>query len=218
MNTLNSIKDIQHCYYINLEHRTDRKEHVENQLNYFSLNPKRFNAIKLKNGAIGCSLSHIKLLEYAKENNFEHILIVEDDILFLNPDLFLQQFNKFLSNNNNFDVLLLAGNNMPPFKYIDDTCIKVTRCQTTTAYLVKNHYYDTLINNFREGLHKLIIQPSLHNFYAIDKYWFHLQEKDNWFLIIPLSITQKPSYSDIEKRFTNYNNALLHIDKSKWFT
>ena len=55
----------------------------------------------------------------------------------------MNQFNKFLETHeleSSFDVALIAGNNMPPFTEIDDTCVKVTRCQTTTGYLVKNHY------------------------------------------------------------------------------
>ena len=31
--TINCLDDIKNAFYINLEHRTDRKEHVENELN-----------------------------------------------------------------------------------------------------------------------------------------------------------------------------------------
>ena len=31
MSNINCFDDIKHAYYINLEHRTDRKEHVTNQ-------------------------------------------------------------------------------------------------------------------------------------------------------------------------------------------
>lgn len=214
---INCINDIKHVYYINLKERIDRKKHVEEQLKNLGFNPNRFNATKLPNGALGCSLSHLKLLKYAKENNLDHILIVEDDILFLNKDLFIEQFNKFLSKNKKFDVVLLAGNNMPPFLQFNDYCIKVTRCQTTTGYLVCNHYYDTLINNFAEGINRLIHDPNSHVLYAIDKYWFKLQEKNNWYLITPLTVTQKADYSDIEKRYTNYSNVMLDLDKSSYF-
>ncbi len=78
---MNSISDIKHAYYINLDSRTDRKEHVEEQMNIIGINAERFKAIRLPNGAIGCSMSHLKLLETAKANNFPHILIVEDDAI-----------------------------------------------------------------------------------------------------------------------------------------
>ena len=92
-NMLKNISDIQNVLYINLESRSDRKEHVENQLAIIGLqNFNRFNAIKLENGALGCSMSHLKCLQTAKTNNWDHVLICEDDIQFLDPTLFISQF------------------------------------------------------------------------------------------------------------------------------
>jgi len=64
---MNNINDIKHAFYINLDTRPDRKEHVETQLNMIGIKADRFKAIKLNNGAIGCSMSHLKLLENAKK-------------------------------------------------------------------------------------------------------------------------------------------------------
>ncbi len=210
---MNSISDIKHAFYINLTSRPDRKQHVESQLKTIGINAERFNAIKLPNGALGCSMSHLKCLEIAKKEDFPHLLIVEDDIKFLNPELFKNQLSKFLSTHKSWDVILLGGNNVPPYEAIDDTCIKVSSCQTTTGYLVNAHYFNTLIDNLRTGIKKLIEDPSKPVLYAIDKYWFHLQRKDNWYLIIPLTVTQREDYSDIEKRPTNYTHVMLDLDK-----
>jgi glycosyl transferase family 25 len=212
---MKSICDIKHAFYINLDSRPDRKLHVERQLNMININAERFNAIKLENGALGCSFSHLKCLEIAKKNNWDHILIVEDDISFLNPELFKKQLSKFLVNHRNFDIVLIAGNNISNYNEIDDTCVKVIKCQTTTGYLVKSHYYDILIKNYKEGIQKLIKEPHNHRLYAIDKYWFNLQEKDNWYLITPLTVTQREDYSDIEKKLTNYTKVMTDLDK-KW--
>jgi glycosyl transferase family 25 len=212
------LEDIKYAFYINLLHRTDRKIHVENQLNSMNIKADRFNAIKMNNGAIGCSMSHLKLLTHAKNNNFSHILILEDDITFLNPELFKTNFNNFIkTHSNDWDVILFAGNNIPPYDVIDETCIKVKKCQTTTGYLVNGHYIETLINNFKDGLKQLIQYPHLHTLYAIDKYWFQLQDNDRWFLIIPPTVIQKEDYSDIEKKETNYKNIMLDIDKPYLF-
>ena len=159
-------------------------------------------------------MSHLKCLEIAKQNNWEHVLIVEDDIQFLNPSVFVEQFNKVL--NKSFDVVIIAGNNAPPYTRIDDCCVQVTRCQTTTGYLVKNHYFDTLINNIKEGIIKLMREPTKHVFYAIDKYWFKLQEIDKWYLIVPLTVTQREDYSDIEKKSTNYTALMTDLDKKSF--
>ncbi len=210
---MNSISDIKHGFYINLETRPDRKQHVEAQLTNIGISAERFNAIRLQNGALGCSMSHLKCIEIAKEKGWPHLLVVEDDILFLQPEVFKNQLNKFLSTNKSWDVILIAGNNIPPYTKIDDTCVKVARCQTTTGYIVNGHYFDTLINNYRDGISKLLASPKDHFYFAIDKYWFHLQQRDNWFLIIPLTVTQREDYSDIEKAYTNYTSAMIDLDK-----
>ena len=166
---ISNISDINHSFYINLESRPDRKNHVEKQLNTIGIISNRFNAIRLPNGALGCSMSHLKCIEIAKENDWEHVLIVEDDIKFLNPELFITQLNKFFNLHSDWDVVLIAGNNLPPHEIIDDTCVKVSRCQTTTGYIVKKQYYNTLIDNIRNGITNLIKDPIQHFLYAIDK-------------------------------------------------
>ena len=213
---MKNISDIKHAFYINLASRPDRKQHVEEQLKIMGIEAERFNAIKLANGALGCSLSHLKCLETAKENNWSHLLVVEDDIKFLDPELFKNQLNKFFVNHNNWDVVIVGGNNVPPYQKIDDTCVKVSSGQTTTGYLVNGHYFDTLIENFRTGIKKLIENPQSPVLYAIDKYWFNIQKIHNWFLIIPLTVTQREDYSDIEKKATNYVNVMTDLDK-EWF-
>ena len=201
--------------YINLLNRTDRKEHVINELKKLGINDnvERFNAIKLENGALGCSMSHLKCLELAKQKNYEYIFICEDDITFLNPELFLEQLGRFLSTSRSWDVILVAGNNMIPYTPIDNTCIKVSNCQTTTGYIVKREYYDKIIGNFKEGIQKQIKEPNVAE-YKIDKYWFKLQRDDNWFLITPLSVIQREDYSDIEKKVTDFSNYMLNYNKA----
>lgn len=214
---MNTIADIKHAFFINLDSRPDRKQHVEGQLSALGIPAERFKAIKLKNGAIGCSMSHIKVLEMAKANNLPHVLIVEDDILFTKPDVFIEQLNLFLSGHKDFDVLLFAGNNMPPYTVVDDSCVRVSKCQTTTGYLVQRHYYDTLIANYKTGVELLMKEPQKHFLYAIDKYWFHLQALHKWYLITPLTVVQREDYSDIEKRPTNYIRPMLDLDKQAPF-
>ena len=218
MSIIDNINDITNIFYINLEKRTDRKEHVEKELEKIGLKASRFNAIKMENGAIGCSMSHLKILQDAYNNKLDHILIVEDDITFLNPELFKTQLNKFFElHKNKWDVVLLAGNNMPPYEKIDDTCIKVSRCQTTTGYLVNGHYIKVLITNIKMGLTHLINKPNEHSTFAIDKFWFILQNTCNWYLIIPLTVVQREDYSDIEKRVTNYKENMQDLDKAELF-
>jgi hypothetical protein len=211
---MNTIRNV---LYINLESRKDRRAHVEAQL--ASLMPQlvieRFNAIKHLNGAIGCSMSHMRCIQIAKERGWDHVLVCEDDVLFTNVSLFLTQLSKFMATVPDWDVVLLAGNNIPPYQIVNDACIQISSCQTTTAYIVRSHYYDTLIDNYRAGIHLLMRNPTQKINYAIDRYWFKLQRRDRWFLITPLSVVQREDYSDIEQRVTNYGHLMLDLDKEQ---
>jgi glycosyl transferase family 25 len=200
--------------YINLEKRLDRKNSVINEFKKIGVeNPIRFKAIEIENGALGCSMSHLKCVENAKKNGFEYLLLCEDDIQFLNPELFLTQLNQFFTSKIDWDVVIISGNNMIPYITVNDFCIKVLNCQTTTGYIVKKTYYDKLIENYKEGIKKLINEPT-NNDFKIDKYWFKLQRSDNWYLIIPLTIIQKEDYSDIEKKVTNFSKYMLDYNKA----
>uniref|UniRef100_A0A6C0F9W6 Glycosyl transferase family 25 domain-containing protein n=1 Tax=viral metagenome TaxID=1070528 RepID=A0A6C0F9W6_9ZZZZ len=209
---------LQNTFYINLEHRTDRLEHVQNELKKIGINGERFNAIKTKSGAVGCTLSHIKCLELAKERNYEEVFICEDDITFTNPKLFLENLQKFCDNDDiMWDVLIIGGNNVPPYKQYYDYCARVFNCQTTTGYIVKQDFYDIIIKNFKEGLFNLMKNPENKREYAIDIYWKKLQMENFWYMITPPTVTQYTNYSDIEGRETHYDNLLLDMNKAWMF-
>ena len=113
---INNIADIKNIVYINLDERPDRKLDIEEQLKTVGFkNFKRFKAIKTTNGAIGCTMSHLKCLENARDKKLTYLLIFEDDTLFLDPPHFKEQFNKFLLKHKAWDVVLLAGNNLIPY-------------------------------------------------------------------------------------------------------
>lgn len=222
--TPNANAIIRHALYINLEARTDRRAHVEAQL--FALKncrngmpnlvAERFNAIKhATSGAIGCSMSHLRCIQLAKQRGWDHVLVCEDDVLFTNVPLFLTQLSKCMATVPRWDVVLLAGNNIPPYRVVNDACVQVGSCQTTTAYIVRAHYYDALIANYRAGINLLMRNPTNKMEYAIDRYWFELQRQGRWFLITPLSVVQREDYSDIEQRVTNYGQLMLDLDKEQ---
>jgi hypothetical protein len=205
----------EHTLFINLEHRKDRLQHATKEFNKMSILAKRFNAVRTKVGAVGCTMSHIKCLEIAKQKDYPHVFICEDDITFLNPDVLKNSIAQFHNANLEWDVLLIGGNNVPPYDKIGDFCIKVSNCQTTTGYIVKKHYYDVLISNFRESVFQLMKDPTMHGMYALDMYWKQLQRNDKWYMLTPFTVVQCDSYSDIEERHVDYRQLMLDMDK-KW--
>lgn len=206
---------LDHTIYINIDYRTDRKEHVEKELAKIGVEGERLNATKMKNGAVGCSMSHIRCLERAKSENWPYVFICEDDITFMNPELFLSKLDAFEKSGIEWDVIIVAGNTAPPFGPSTDFCIRTFNVQSTTGYIVCRHYYDILIANFREGVQNLMKDPNNKREYAIDMYWKKLQQTGKWYTIIPLSVYQYETYSDVENRNVDYKGLMLDLEKKE---
>jgi hypothetical protein len=205
-----------HTFFINLENRVDRLVQVRAELIGWGINnPERFNAVSMPNGAVGCSLSHIKCLELAKERNYAQVFICEDDIHCVDVPKLREQIASFNDAEDTWDVLLIGGNNAPPYRVINEGLMQVYNCQTAVGYIVKRHYYSKLIANFRDGVKQLMRTPENHREYAVDMYWKRLQKEDRWLMMLPLTVTQRPSYSNIEKRDVDYTRAMLDHEK-KW--
>jgi glycosyl transferase family 25 len=189
---------IEKVVYINLERRKDRLEQIQQELSIFPPEKvQRFNAISHEKGAIGCSMSHIAVLEMAISQNWKNVLIVEDDMQWSN---FSEVILRSLLSQP-YDVIGLGGT----FVRYNKHTYKASFFSTTTAYVISNHYYSVLLQNFKEGCQKLIesYEPPK---YALDRYWQQIQSRDDWYIIMPPICIQRPSYSDIENTNVNYNS------------
>lgn len=177
--------------YINLAKRTDRRIHMEEFTKPFGNKVIRFEAIEDKVGLIGCCKSHLEVFRLAKENNWKNILILEDDAEWNRIETGYKTLERLVSVP--YDVIMLGGT----FVNHDPVTLKLYGCKTASAYIVNNHYYDVLINNFQESLELLITNDWNDGMYAHDSYWNIIQSRDNWFIVHPCLVYQKPGYSDI---------------------
>ena len=89
-------------YVINLDHRTDRLEEVNSLLKKYNISFKRQSGVFLKEkypdvlnnttntsslGHLGCVLSHVNCCIDALNNNYDRILVLEDDINFIHEHI-----------------------------------------------------------------------------------------------------------------------------------
>lgn len=191
--------------YINLDHRTDRKTHILNQLSRMQFSESIIHRIPAiynsECGHIGCGQSHIKALQYALIQGWDEVLILEDDFKFL---VSREVMDAYLAEAVvPWDVFLLAKGNgtyEEPVGHIQ----KVKRCTTTSGYIVRRHYIEVLLENFTQSLNKmrqqLIIHQErkpdtkfIHGVFAIDQSWSSLQKKDKFYITEPVIGTQNKS-------------------------
>jgi hypothetical protein len=195
-------------FYINLENRKERDLITRQELKKLGIKkPNRFNAITHEIPLVGCALSHIACLENAKELGWSYVIMFEDDIKIEGKKSLIKKFNKYI--NYDFDVLYLGcWNYLPPEKVSDDLA-KVVRAVCNHAYIVKEHYYDTLLQNLKEGVEWKLKEDIREN--NIDEYHYKLQEKDNWYCITPIHITQRDGWSDNFKEVRNFSERIKFI-------
>ena len=197
-------------FYINLEHRKERDLITRQELKKLGIKkPNRFNAITHEIPLVGCALSHIACLEKAKELGWDYVIMFEDDIKIEGKNSLLSKFNKYIKMD--FDVLYLGCWNYLPPEKINNDLAKVVRAVCNHAYIVKEHYYDTFLQNLKEGIEWKLKEDIRDN--NIDEYHYKLQEKDNWYCITPIHITQRDGWSDNFNEVRNYSERIKNIPR-----
>lgn len=208
------MKQIDHVFYVNLEKRKDRKEHIEkNVLPFIGFEKEkisRFPAVDMtsektrsRRGA-GCSLSHLKCWKIAEEKGFDFIMMVEDDFeLTVNKEEFTKTIDRLFEQIPDFVVCNLGYNNTLPLVPIEDTSFfKCASIQTTSCYIAKVDFLKQISSTIKEATGRLLNNESYHN-NAIDQVWKRFQTNDGWVVSKRLG-RQKGSYSDIERTNMDY--------------
>jgi GR25 family glycosyltransferase involved in LPS biosynthesis len=170
--------------------------------------------LKHDKGYVGCTLSHIECLKIAIERKYDNILIVEDDIVFKDPELFNNISEKIFDEF--FDVFLL-GVNIRKYEQYNSDFIRVIKGLTTTGYIVKKHYFTKLLENYEEGLKKLLNTNRI-ELYSVDTFTSLLQSNDKWLTFEKLNVSQLPSYSDIVKLNVDYDYWMLNKIKKEYYS
>lgn len=212
MKTLNNYFDKIYC--INLDRRTDRWKECVLEFNKHQLDVERFSAIDGKNdpeiikkvdksynlvyGDVGCARSHRLIIDKSNKNNFESILILEDDVEFhenLN-DLFFDMINQVPDD---WDILFLGSNyslnnhwQKEPVEKITDNVYKLVFGYAIHAYALRKKCYDKVIECFLPENDKG------------DVLFSYAQKQLNTYVLRPHLAWQRPSYSDILEKNVNY--------------
>jgi len=192
-------------HVINLDKRWDRLNKLIN--NYPYLNIKRFRAVKRSHGLVGCALSHIRLVKYAKQNNLPYIIVTEDDILINDKKYFIKKLTKILSylkrNKESWD---LFNGGISNFDKFDTSLIKtINTIPNIIEYkygnclhfvIYNNSSYDPIIN-----LEKYYLNKNLRNKTPIDVIINRIIKR-KW-TTTPYLCYQRSGFSNIGRKMNN---------------
>jgi GR25 family glycosyltransferase involved in LPS biosynthesis len=228
MVTWNDIKIADKGFLINLKDREDR---LVQSLDEFEKNNikgvERFDAIKITEDSDlgwvirGCTHSHMDILKMQVENNWDKVVIFEDDF-FLDV---CDNRNRTLNNEMisgiypaDFDLLFLGACLLEPAELISENLIKPNKFVQATAYLTTLKFAEYVTTNFNYLDEDLVVYGE-----QLDSYFSVLAVKDHWlmdnrtkgvreirehdlkiYFHYPLLFNQRPSYSNILNRDTDY--------------
>lgn len=111
--------------------------------------PKVPEGVPLRQGSLGCLLSHKKALEYALENNYSSVIIFEDDAQLI-PTFNDELKRAMLELPQNWDLLWLAGNDDTPSYPYSKNLKRLNGSWGTYAYVINRNVYEYFIELFSE--------------------------------------------------------------------
>jgi GR25 family glycosyltransferase involved in LPS biosynthesis len=217
-------------FYLNLEHREDRNVEIKHEIKNLPISVSRINAhvpedsvveqlinesnnifteidIKVAKSRFGCSMSHLEAIKRAKDNNWDSVLVLEDDCKFIDNRLLpiLDRAAAELSYLPKWDMLFLGANAISPIIQCSPHLGILTGAFCAHAYIVSNRFYDTILNF------------DWKKYFAIDQHYLALQRQlsHNIYTVLPLVANQRPSHSSITQQYENYQDVLIN-SYTKW--
>ena len=149
---INNVKIADIGFYINLDRREDRKVKLETQLKDFNITGvERHSAFsEYESNTLNCKRSHLQLMEKLLETDFETLLILEDDCLFL--DVLKEKSDEIFNdiNNTEWDVFWLGCRNRRDPSKDKNNCFQVSSVSYAQSYLIKRDFCKFIIDNFSE--------------------------------------------------------------------
>ena len=192
-------------FCINLDSRLDRWQFATEEFKKYSLDVERIPGIdgskmnlefppEIKEGAVGCALSQLFTIKYAKQLGLNKFLLLEDDIQFdknIN-ELFSQYISEVPSN---WDMLYLGGQHFHGMN-LEQVSEHVYKCEYTLcahSVAINSTVFDMFIDKLID-----ITKPC-------DVHYAESHKEIDAYVFLPHLSWQRNMYSDIENRYVNYN-------------
>jgi len=194
-------------FCINLERRSDRWEECVVEFNKYNLsNINRFIAVDGKQlpqvtsgfvtpSRLALVLTNIKILEESISNNYNTILILEDDVEFNDQVLNMDEYFKVLPKD--WDMLYFGGNHnthmgINPPSIINEKVCKLHNTYSTHCVAINGKAITKVYDRIKKCDN------------ALDVIYVDLQKSLNVYSFYPMIATQRVSFSDIENKVTDY--------------
>jgi GR25 family glycosyltransferase involved in LPS biosynthesis len=191
-------------YCINLDHRTDRWANVQKEFEKLGIKDRvqRFSALKRPDGRIGLIKSTLEILKISRKKGLENVLILEDDVTFINNPLQNLELaiNQLKENNFEWQLFYLGANTHNKLNKVTPNLILLRNAFATHSLAYHKSIYKKVID-YATVTDKII------TIVQVLDVWLStvIQSNNKTYMVNPIITTQIESYSDIEKKVINYD-------------
>ena len=192
-----------HKVCINLDRRADRRQRMQAEFARHGIaNVRRFaacdgNALVLPPhwkhtaGAYGCLLSHVQVVQAARESGHESVLIFEDDAV-LDPE-FTNKFAAFSGElPPDWDMLYFGALHKDEPLKVSDHVYRITKGNSTYAYALKRTVFEAFV------------ELNLRAEQVLDVNAYDLQQRFNCYCFLPNLAWVQSEYSDVQNRLERH--------------
>ena len=205
-------------YCINLDSRPDRWGECLIEFANLGITDQveRMPGVVKDRGIAGCTMSHLNCIKDAKKHNYKNVLILEDDVRFTTDifhDAMASTMRQLEYHNLQFDILYLGANlRGNENKLIDGNLAKIVEAKAGHAYVLSSTVYDFIIDAYKD-----IDFDDMNNWHHhnenrmnIDVWYKNVQALGNAYGVYPSLADQRPSYSNLEKTFCDFNISQIY--------
>jgi GR25 family glycosyltransferase involved in LPS biosynthesis len=203
-------------YYINMEHRADRREALLKELARVGFTEDQITRVYATSYKgcpnSGCMSSHAAALRIAEKHCHDrenenlaqarpYALIIEDDFQFIEDISKIHlDISFFLDHkkNDNWDAILLTTHlaKLANVEHTKSIFSQITYSSNAAAYLIHKDVMIPLARLFEDNLENLY-QTNMHWIYQNDQLWCRMMEIGNWYMFNHYLGFQKGDYSDL---------------------
>lgn len=192
-----------HKVCINLDRRPDRWQRMQTEFARHGVEGvRRVSAIdgsavqlpanwKHTAGAYGCLLSHLSVVQQARELGHDSVLIFEDDAV-LDPE-FETKFNSFMEQvPSDWDMLYVGALHTDEPERVRDSVFRISKANSTFAYALNHTVFDAFLE----------LNARAENVLDVNAY--ELQRRFNCYCSLPNLVWVQLEYSDVQNRLERH--------------
>lgn len=182
-------------YCISLPESKERRQLFRDEMKKYDIPFSIWPAIKKDNGAKGLRATFIDIFTIAVQNDFNNVLIFEDDAIVVCPDI-NEVMNKVINQLPKwYDMVYLGINAFGGFHYFhSENLLKVKAGCTTHAVMYSKKFME-----------KVLAEPIKA---PIDMHFTEFHKDGRAFATYPLLYSQRTGFSYIENKDVNYSKLI----------